>query len=193
MKGREPFMNLDDVVPNPHFRIADSRLISAAPSVVWDELHQVTLAALPLTLALTTLRYLPTLLAGRKTKQLAELTFLQETPIPIVFFDRPRLVISAGLSQAWRPFGGSTPPALDPGALLAWTEPGWIKVGMEFRLEARPEGTRLSTETRVLATDRRTQRVFAIYWFVIRGGSYAIRHEVLKTVARRAEAAANGS
>jgi hypothetical protein len=60
---------------------------------------------------------------------------------------------------------------------------------MEFRLDGSPERTHLSTETRVLATDRRTQRAFALYWFVIRSGSAAIRREVLRTVARRAEAA----
>jgi hypothetical protein len=45
----------------------------------------------------------------------------------------------------------------------------------------------LSTETRVLATDPKTRRAFAAYWFVIRPSSSAIRREVLKVVARRAE------
>jgi hypothetical protein len=45
----------------------------------------------------------------------------------------------------------------------------------------------LSTETRVLATDPKTRRAFAAYWHVIRPGSSAIRREVLKVVARRAE------
>lgn len=64
---------------------------------------------------------------------------------------------------------------------------GWIEAGMEFRLELVPAGTVLSTETRVLATDPKTRRAFAGYWFVIRPGSSAIRREVLKVVARRAE------
>jgi hypothetical protein len=182
-------VNLDDVVPNPRYRIYDSCLISAAPSVVWDELHRVTLSALPLTHALTAVRNAPAFLTGRKRAHLGDLTFLQETPIPILFSDRPRLVISAGLSQAWRVLGGATPPALDSGELLAWIEPGWIKVGMEFRLEGSSGRTQLSTETRVLPTDRRTERAFALYWFAIRSGSAAIRREVLRTVARRAEAA----
>ena len=37
---------------------------------------------------------------------------------------------------------------------------------MEFRLEPVPAGTLLSTETRVLATDPKTRRAFAAYWFV---------------------------
>ena len=118
--------------------------------------------------------------AGRRS-------FLDVTPIPVLFSERPHVVISAGLSQAWRLLGGSVPPHLDAAALRAWSEPGWIKAGMEFRLEPVPAGTLLSTETRVLATDPKTRRAFAAYWFVIRPASSAIRREVLKVVARRAE------
>ena len=114
-------------------------------------------------------------------------TFLDVTPIPVLFSERPHVVISAGLSQAWRLLGGSIPPHLDAAALRAWSQPGWIKAGMEFRLEPVSAGTLLSTETRVVATDPKTRRAFAAYWFVIRPGSSAIRREVLKVVARRAE------
>ena len=80
-----------------------------------------------------------------------------------------------------------TLPHLDAGALRAWSQPGWIKVAMEFRLESTPAGTVLSTETRILATDPRTRRSFAAYWFLIRASSGAIRREVLRVVAGRAE------
>jgi hypothetical protein len=85
------------------------------------------------------------------------------------------------------------PPHLDAAALRAWSQPGWIKAGMEFRLEPVPAGTLLSTETRVLATDPKTRRAFAAYWFVIRPSSSAIRREVLKVVARRAESPLPGA
>jgi hypothetical protein len=58
---------------------------------------------------------------------------------------------------------------------------------MEFRLQSIPVGTLLSTETRMLATDPRTRRAFAAYWFLIRSSSGAIRREVLRVVADRAE------
>jgi hypothetical protein len=121
---------------------------------------------------------------------LAGRTFLDVTPIPVLFCERPRVVISAGLSQAWRLLGGLAPPRLDAGALRTWSQPGWIKVAMEFRLESAPAGTVLSTETRVVAMDLRTRRYFAAYWFLIRAGSGAIRREVLRVVAGRAESRA---
>jgi hypothetical protein len=61
---------------------------------------------------------------------------------------------------------------------------------MEVRLASIPVGTVLSTETRILATDPRTARSFAAYWILTRTSSGAIRREVLRAVARRAEAPA---
>ncbi len=145
------------------------------------------MVALPLGYALEAVRLIPARLAGKKPKPLAGRTFLDVTPIPVLFSERPRVVISAGLSQAWRLLGGLTPPHLDAAALRAWSQPGWIKVAMEFRLECTAAGTRLSTETRILATDPRTRRSFAAYWFLIRPFSGLIRRELLRSIARRAE------
>jgi hypothetical protein len=159
------------------------------PTLVWDELYRVPMSTLPLGRALEGVRLLPARVSGRQHRPLAGRTFLDVTPIPVLFSERPHVVISAGLSQAWRLLGGLPPPQLDAAALRAWSQPGWIKVGMEFRLEPTPAGTLLRTETRVLAMDPRTRRVFAAYWFFIRAGSGAIRREVLRVVAHRAESA----
>jgi hypothetical protein len=58
---------------------------------------------------------------------------------------------------------------------------------MEYRLTSTEAGTFLSIETRVLATDPNTRRAFAAYWFFIQPSSAAIRREVLRIVASRAE------
>src|SRR5256714_14214723 len=185
-------LNLDDVVPHPQFRICHARVIAAPLADIWDELNTVPMSALPLGLVLESLRLLPAKLTGHKHPSLAGRSFLDVTPIPVLFSEGPHVVISAGLSQAWRLRGGRVPPHLDAAALRAWSQPGWIKAGMEFRLEPVPAGTLLSTETRVLATDPKTRRAFAAYWHVIRPGSSAIRREVLKVVARHAESSLKG-
>ena len=178
------------MIPDPHHRMGHVRFVGAPPGVVWDELHGLTMSMLPLSWTLEAARLLPARLAGRKHRPLAGRSFFDVTPIPVLVSDPPEVVISAGLSQAWRLLGGSRSPDLDVAALRAWTEPGWIKVAMAFRLQPTGRGTVLSTETRVRATDPATQRAFARYWYFIRPCSGAIRHEVLRTVAHRAEAAA---
>lgn len=180
-------MNLDDVTPSPQYRIFQSGIVRAEPAIAWNELHQVTMSELPLGYMLEVLRHLPVRLSGKSCPPLAGRSFLEVVPIPVLFSERPHVVIAAGLSQAWRLLGGSTPPRLNAAALRGWSQPGWIKVGMEYRFQPIPVGTRLSIETRILATDPKTRRAFAAYWFFIGASSRAIRREVLRVVAHHAE------
>jgi hypothetical protein len=69
----------------------------------------------------------------------------------------------------------------------ALNDPGFAKAGMNFLLEPESSGTRLTTATRVVATDIDATRRFARYWRVIYPGSALIRRMWLRAVKRRAE------
>lgn len=72
----------------------------------------------------------------------------------------------------------------------ALADPGFAIAAMSFEIDALPAGgCRLSTETRVFATDSRSRRRFALYWALIRPGSGFIRRMWLRAIKRRAEAA----
>ena len=181
-------MDLDDVVPVADHVTRQSRVIDAPPSVVWEELHRLRLSSLPVTLLFSAVRALPVLLAGRGRRRGLDRTFLDVVPIPELASDPPSHVVFGGVLQAWRLTGGRRPPVLDAAGVREWSEPGWVKVGMEFRLTPALGGTRLSCETRVVATDAGTRRRFGLYWLAVRPGSSAIRWELLTAVAMRAEA-----
>lgn len=69
------------------------------------------------------------------------------------------------------------------------TGPGFAKAGMNFRIQDLGGGEcRVTTETRVFATDVRTRRRFGLYWAFIYPGSSLIRHGWLAAVKERAEA-----
>ena len=123
-------MTLDEVVPHPQYRMCHSRTVGAPPAAVWEELCQVTMSALPVGYALEGVRLLPARLAGRKHQPLAGRTFFDVTPIPVLFCERPQVVISAGLSQAWRLLGGLRRPVwaprlCEPGRNLAGSRSRW--------------------------------------------------------------------
>jgi hypothetical protein len=179
-------VNLDDVVPVADHITRQSRVIEAPRRVVWEELHRLKLRSLPVSLVLSAVRVVPVLLTGRWRGGL-DRTFLDVVPIPILSSDPPRHVVFGGVLQAWRLFGGQRPPVLDAAGVREWSKPGWVRVGMEFRLTPAVGGTRLTCETRVAATDAGTRRRFARYWLVVRPGSSAIRWELLTAVAMRAE------
>ena len=180
-------MDLDDVVPEPDHVTRQSRVIDASPAVVWEELHRLRLVSLPVTLVLGGLRALPFLLAGRGHDAL-DRTFLDVVPVPMLSSEPPRSVVFGGVLQPWKLTGGDEPPALDAAGVREWSEPGWVKAAMDFRLTPSLGGTRLSSETRVAATDRPTRRRFDRYWLFVQPGSSATRWEVLTAVALKAEA-----
>ena len=71
--------------------------------------------------------------------------------------------------------------------------PGCAKAVMSFHIEDLGNGwSRLSTETRVFATDVTARRRFAAYWRLIYPGSALIRRMWLQAVQRRAEGEAPG-
>lgn len=179
-------MHLDDLLAEPDHVTRQSRWIAAPPDDVWDALHRVRLSGLPLTLLLGAVRFLPVLLSGGGRAHLRDRPFLDALPVPLLSSEPPEAVVFGGALQAWRLTGGEEPPPLDAAGLRAWSEPGWVKAAMDFRLTPRGHGTELSSETRVLSTDDATRRRFARYWLVVQPGSTAIRWEVLTAVELRA-------
>ena len=75
-----------------------------------------------------------------------------------------------------------------PGAFRALQSPGFAKATMNFLVEPDTGGSRVTTETRVFATDASARRRFATYWRVIYPGSALIRRMWLRAIKRRAEA-----
>ena len=75
---------------------------------------------------------------------------------------------------------------LDAAGLRRFTQRGWVKAAMDFRLTPQGSGTQLSSETRVMATDAQSRRLFDRYWRFVRPGSSAIRWEVLTAVELKA-------
>jgi hypothetical protein len=182
-------MNLRDVVPVADHVTQQARVVDASRSVVWEELNRLKLRSLPVSLVLSAIRAMPVLMTGRWHGGINR-TFLDVVPIPVLSSEPPTAVVFGGVLQAWRLTGGAQPPELDADGVRDFAEPGWVKIGMEFRLTPAVGGTHLSSETRVAATDPATRTQFNRYWFVVGPGSSAMRWEVLSAVAVRAEARA---
>jgi hypothetical protein len=76
----------------------------------------------------------------------------------------------------------------DAAAFASVSGPGFAKAGMNFLVEDEGGGwTRLTTETRVQATDVAARRRFAAYWRAIYPGSALIRRMWLRAIRARAE------
>lgn len=181
---------IDELLGEGHFSERHERRVQAPAAAVWAALHEVRVADLALTRALMGLRTLPARIRGRPgaSPRARSARLLDEAPVAVLFTDPERMVLAGSAMQPWRLTLPAPSPALDGPGLRAFAAPGWVKVGMDFVLEPEGEATRVRTETRVVATDPRTREVFGLYWLAIRPGSGLIRRDVLRAIARRAEA-----
>ena len=103
-----------------------------------------------------------------------------------VVLDRtPTEWVGGAVGAVWRPRGGLV-PLTDAEAWRAAAVPGTIKAAIDFRAEPQAGGSRLSTETRVLAMDDRARRAFRIYWLAVGPFSALIRRRWLKAVSSAA-------
>jgi hypothetical protein len=95
-------------------------------------------------------------------------------------------------------FGALLPPGREPKprsrAEFQQTPGSLSRAVMNFHLSPLPAGaTRLVTETRIAASDAAARRQFGVYWRIIYPGSAFIRHQWLRAIRRRAEAAAGSA
>jgi hypothetical protein len=90
------------------------------------------------------------------------------------------------IDQSWKVSGGRRAPVTSAVEFAEFSEPGFVKIGANLLARPARQGAFLSTQTRVLATDRRTRRVFGAYWLFIRPFSGLIRRSWLQAAARRA-------
>jgi hypothetical protein len=180
---------LDDVLPHYDQREYHESHIDAPPQVAWDALQGLRVGDLPLTMVLTRLRGGPAAWFGRiegldlrALDSVAPRELIADAPHELVLGD----IACYTASRPERP--EITRGDLD--AFLAFDEPGWSKVAMNFRFTADGDGTLLSTETRVQATDAATGRAFRRYWLLVRAGSGLIRRDILAAVRTAARDAA---
>jgi hypothetical protein len=88
------------------------------------------------------------------------------------------------IDQSWKVSDGSRAPIANAAEFADFSEPGFIKIGDNVLARPARNGAFLSTQTRVLATDPRTRRIFSAYWLFIRPFSGLIRRSWLQAANR---------
>jgi hypothetical protein len=184
---------LDDALSEYDFRERHACNIDASPEGVDEAVRAVTIRDMPLARLLFALRAAPRRLR-RKPSRFGEVDVpLLGLALDVAFGllgDEPGDEVAIGMiGQPWKLAGGETRRFDTPEEFKAFAEPGFVKAAMNFRFEPQGEGTLLTTETRVRATDPTSRRRFRRYWLVIRPGSGLTRRSWLRAAKRRAEPA----
>jgi hypothetical protein len=177
---------IDSLLPAFDKREQHGRWIKASPERVWAALVALRMSDLRYSTALMRLRGGPPAWFGT-LDGLDRPAMEAFAPREVAAREPEELLLAdIGSYTSMNPERADIPRG-DAQAFHDFTEPGWCKVVMNFLLAPERDGTRLTTETRVAATDPATRRKFGLYWMMIRAGSGVIRHDILAGVARLAE------
>jgi len=173
----------------PDFDVHELHAISvrASPAFVLGEARKLTPRRVPLFVALMTLRGLPARLAGRRSALALDVAILDQFLAGgfCVLADSERELVLGAVGRFWKLGGGIR--RIAPEQFPAFAEPGFAKVAFNLHAQPTATGARLSTETRIQATDAAARRAFSRYWMLIRPGSAAIRRGWLRAIKRHAE------
>jgi hypothetical protein len=171
-------MPLDDFIPEYDVVERHETMVHATPAQAWAAVEGLDFCASPIVKLLFTLRGMPArgmTLAGFESFGFVRLA---ETPGDEILLGL--------VGQFWKPAGAIV--RVDADRFRDYAEPGQAKAVMSFAVEPSGEGTRVTTETRVLCTDERARKSFRRYWRLIAPFSGWTRREALRLVRKAAEA-----
>jgi hypothetical protein len=187
---------LDKFVPEYDFGEVHSTRLSAPPKRALEEIKLVNLGEISLVRLLFAIRSIPARVGVKwgLPSEKAESLYEQMLDFGFVLLaEEPgRELVFGGLVQMFKASGGLKPVFRDADEFVAFGEPGYAKVAMNFSVGRVDGSTELCTETRVLATDAASRRRFGRYWWLIRPGSALVRRSWLGAAKRRAEPATSG-
>jgi len=187
---------LDRLLPRADVTECHHRDVAGPPERTYAAIHAFTLGEMPLARLLFALRGLTARRGGLvRAAQLPLIEQMVAGGFTLLVDEPGRELVAGAIAQPWRLRGAHSVPVDGAEAFTAFEGPGFVKMAMGFHVERRGSGTRLETETRVLATDSGSRRRFALYWIPVRIGSGLIRRAMLRAIARRVEAetAASGA
>ena len=178
---------LDEFAPEWQFREIHAIAVLATPERAYRAIETVTAGEIRFYRVLTWLRRLgkvgrESILNAPPDKPILEVATRGGF---LLLAARPPKEIVVGTVVIAPP---GAPRPRTPEEFKAVSGPGYAKAVMTFRIDT--PGLAMSvvrTETRVHATDPRTHRKFAFYWWTIRAGSGLIRRMWLRAIKRRAE------
>ncbi|MGA7992226.1 MAG: hypothetical protein WCC53_12375 [Thermoanaerobaculia bacterium] len=194
-RSERPRARIDDVLPEFQFEEFHERFVRAAPEAIDQAIRSVPANEIRFFRVLTWIRN-----PGRPWAGQGESLLNPPSNQPILdvalrssfvlLADDPGHEMVLGTFVV-RPPGVrveiSNDPAETARRFAALETPGYAKAVMNFRIEPSGEGCRLTTETRIYATDPGTAHAFARYWRAISFGSALLRRTWLKAIAARAE------
>ncbi len=190
--------HLDAVMPTWAVREIHQRVIAAPLETTWAAVQAVTPREVRLLGPFMELRTLPARLVGASPDMKTSATdlpllamfddwgFCDLGSVPLGAGGTSAEVVMGGIGKFWSMSDEAVVPLDGLLSFQNFEEPGFARTAFNLCVRPHPQGSVVTTETRVDGTDARARRIFRAYWTVIRPGSGLIRRSWLNAIRRRA-------
>lgn len=192
MTGPAPPSLIDDLLPAFDFSERHETRVWADAARVYHAVNQVTPGEVRLLGLLMGIRTLPARFLGRGSRRSDLRRPILDVALGAGFVrlaeDEPRQLVVGAAGRFWTLAPAQCVPLDGSQAFRAFAAPDHVKTAMDFRIhEIAPGACRVTTETRIAATDASARRKFGRYWRIVYPGSALIRRMWLRAIKRRAE------
>jgi hypothetical protein len=183
--------SIDRFLPSYNFQEFHRARVHASPEAVYRATLEITADEI---------RWLKPLLAIRQLPGSLRLRPESGSSVPILEFatrnsfcylarEPGKEIVVGTVGRFWESRGGRVSGIRGPEEFLAFQDPSYARVAMNFTMEDAGNGfTALTTETRIFAPEGQARRRFGAYWRLIYPGSSLIRVGWLEGIRKRAEA-----
>ena len=179
-------MLIDSFAPNPDAVEIHSLLINASPDAVYRALWTADLGRSLVIKFLLGLRSVPELVthplkSWRRDRKLTIQT-LMDAGFGKLAEEVGREIVLGVNGKFWQPIGNLSP--FNRADFDRAVPAGCARAVWNFKVQATPGGTLLSTETRVTCGDETSRRKLRLYWLLVRPFSGLIRRIMLESVRK---------
>ncbi len=165
-------MKLDEYLPVFDFSERHEMTVKSTPEQAYDALLKVDFSESFILRILFQLR-------GLKTGKFKDL----EKSFTLLANDLPQEIVLGLIARPWTPQGQIV--AFQKEEFESFNAPNYAKLAWNFTFKNSPEGTIVSTETRIYCTDTSSRRKFSFYWFFVRPFSGLVRIEIFKLLRKK--------
>jgi hypothetical protein len=190
----QPCRPIDGYLPDFAFSERHAIDVDASPERAYRAVREVTPREVRLLVLLMAIRTLPARLLGRARSASEGRRPILDVALGAGFVrlveQPPRELVLGAAGRFWTLVPAECVRLDGPEAFLAFLAPDHVKTAVDFRVEELGPGRcRVSTETRIAASDASARRKFGLYWTLVHPGSALIRRAWLRAIKRRAERA----
>ena len=180
---------LESIMPAYDVQEVHSTHVAAPPEAAWAAILAVTPGETTLARPFLWVRTLPARIAGgrRMDDALWSQPFLSMPGTAVLDRAPGREIVVGLIGSFWEPRNAKRVAVKSREHFLAFEEPGFAVSTLSFHIDPEGGGSRVTTITRVRATDPSSRRAFLRYWRVIGTGSALLRRTWLRAVKERAE------